>query len=188
MIKWIKQLDKLEFDEEVARRMDELKSIIALIYFAIVLFDVLIVSDARRLLLDFLIGQRNRKNARKIHSEQSFKNKIHMGYIQPMLKKNKEAFRKYHILYLAIIYSLIPQYIVVCLFHYKFCNCSGRILAYCRETWKIVHVYDVDISFRGDDAVSSIDVKSYCFCSFLCCFPELAGVESDLSILVVVYF
>ena len=41
-----------------------------------------------------------------------------MGYIQPMLKKNKEAFRKYHILYLAIIYSLIPQYIVVCLFHF----------------------------------------------------------------------
>ena len=110
--------DELEFDEEVVRRMDELKSIIALIYFAIVLFDVLIVSDARRLLLDFLIGQRNRKNARKIHSEQSFKNKIHMGYIQPMLKKNKEAFRKYHILYLSIIYSLIPQYIVVCLFHF----------------------------------------------------------------------
>ena len=109
--------DELEFDEEVVRRMDELKSIIALIYFEIVLLDVLVVSDARRVLLDFLIGLRNRKNARKIHSEQSFKNKIHMGYIQPMLKKNKEAFRKYHILYLAIIYSLIPQYIVVCLFH-----------------------------------------------------------------------
>ena len=80
-------ISQLEFDEEVARRMDELKSIIALIYFAIVLFDVLIVSDARRLLLDFLIGQRNRKNARKIHSEQSFKNKIHMGYIQPVYGK-----------------------------------------------------------------------------------------------------
>ncbi len=39
-------------------------------------------------------------------------------FIQPMLKKNKEAFRKYHILYLAIIYSLIPQYIAVCLFHF----------------------------------------------------------------------
>lgn len=98
--------------------MDKLKNIIPLIYYVIVLFDVLIVSDARRLLLDFLVGQRNRKNARKIHSEQSFKNKIHMGYIQPMLKKNKEAFRKYHILYLAIICSIIPQYIAVCLFHF----------------------------------------------------------------------
>ena len=79
----------------------------------IVLFDVIIVSDARCLLLDFLIGQRNRKNAKKIHLEQSFKNRIHMGYIQPMLSKNKESFKKYHVLYLAVIYSLIPQYIAL---------------------------------------------------------------------------
>ena len=111
-------MGKLEFDEQLVTRMEKFENIIALVYFVIILFDAIIVSDARRLLLDFLIGQRNRKNAKKIHSEQSFKNRIHMGYIQPMLKKNKEAFRKYHILYLIIIYSLIPQYIVACLFHF----------------------------------------------------------------------
>ena len=98
--------------------MDELTNMFVRVYLVIVLFDVRIVSDARRLLLDFLIGQRNRKNAKKIHSEQSFKDKIHMGYILPMLAKNKESFKKYHVLYLAVIYSLIPQYIALWLFNY----------------------------------------------------------------------
>ena len=117
--------------------MEKTKNIIALIYFAIVLFDVITVSDARRLLLDFLIRQRNRKNARKIHSEQSLKNKIHMGYIQPMLKKNKEAFRKYHMLYLANIYSLIPQYVAVCLFHFLLPN----IILYVVGTLLLIRIF-----------------------------------------------
>ena len=40
-----------------------------------------------------------------------------MGYILPMLKKYTRTFRKYHILYLVILYSLIPQYITIVLFH-----------------------------------------------------------------------
>ena len=67
--------------------------LIVLLYFLIVLIDVIIISDARHLLLDFLIGQRNRKNAMQIHSEQTFKNKVHMGYIHSMLKKYQKTFK-----------------------------------------------------------------------------------------------
>ena len=90
--------------------MDKAKVLWYLLYFVMVLFDAIIISDARRLLLDFLIGQRNRKHALEIHSAQTFKNRINMGYILPMLKKYQKTFKKYHILYLSILYSLIPQY------------------------------------------------------------------------------
>ena len=94
-----------------------MKEIVYLAYVVIILMDIIVISDARRLLLDFLVGQRNRKNAKKIHAEQSFSDRVKMGYILPMLKKNTGAFRKDHSLYLAILYSLIPQYITIVLFH-----------------------------------------------------------------------
>lgn len=97
--------------------MDKTKALTYLLYFLLVSFDMFIISDARRLLLDFLIGQRNRKNAMKIHSEQDFRNRMHMGYIHPMLKKYKNTFKKYHTLYLVILYSLVPQYVTIVFVH-----------------------------------------------------------------------
>ena len=94
-----------------------MEKLFVLAYFLMIMLDKIVISDARRLLLDFLIGQRNRKNARKIHAEQRFSDRVTMGYIQPMLKKHTGAFRKYHILYMVILYSLIPQYITIVLFH-----------------------------------------------------------------------
>lgn len=66
--------------------MDKMQNMLPLAYFIMALLDILNLSDARKLLLDFLIGQRNRKNAMKIHSEQSIKDRVNMGYIYPMLK------------------------------------------------------------------------------------------------------
>ena len=94
-----------------------MEKLFILAYFLMIMLDKVVISDARRLLLDFLIGERNRKNAKKIHAEQSFSGRVKMGYILPMLKKYTGTFRKYHILYLVILYSLIPQYITIVLFH-----------------------------------------------------------------------
>ena len=94
-----------------------MEKLFILAYFLMIMLDKIVISDARRLLLDFLIGERNRKNAKKIHAEQSFSDRVKMGYILPMLKKYTGTFRKYHILYLVILYSLIPQYITIVLFH-----------------------------------------------------------------------
>lgn len=94
-----------------------MENIYILLYLLLFLLDCIVISDARRLLLDFLIGQRNRKNAKKIHSEQAFKDKVKMGYIQPMLKNYTSAFKKYHALYLVILYAFVPQYIAIVLLH-----------------------------------------------------------------------
>ena len=94
-----------------------MEKLFILAYFLMIMLDKVVISDARRLLLDFLIGERNRKNAKKIHAEQSFSDRVKMGYILPMLKKYTRTFRKYHILYLVILYSLIPQYTTIVLFH-----------------------------------------------------------------------
>ena len=94
-----------------------MEKLFVLAYFLMIMLDIIVISDARRLLLDFLIGERNRKNAKRIHAEQSFSDRMKMGYILPMLKKYTGVFRKYHILYLIILYSLIPQYITIVLFH-----------------------------------------------------------------------
>ena len=94
-----------------------MEKLFILAYFLMIMLDKVVISDARRLLLDFLVGQRNRKNAKKIHAEQNFSDRVKMGYILPMLKKYTRTFRKYHILYLVIFYSLIPQYITIVLFH-----------------------------------------------------------------------
>ena len=94
-----------------------MEKLFILAYFLMIMLDKVVISDARRLLLDFLIGERNRKNAKKIHAEKSFSDRVKMGYILPMLKKYTRTFQKYHILYLVILYSLIPQYITIVLFH-----------------------------------------------------------------------
>ena len=94
-----------------------MEKLFILAYFLMIMLDKVVISDARRLLLDFLIGQRNRKNAKKVHAEQSFSDRVKMGYILSILKKYTGTFRKYHILYLVILYSLIPQYITIVLFH-----------------------------------------------------------------------
>lgn len=91
--------------------MNKENALWSLLFLIMALLDIIIVTDARRLLSDFLVGQRNRKNSVKIHSEQTFRNRVSMGYIYPMLKKHKKAFKKYHILYLSVLCSLLPQYL-----------------------------------------------------------------------------
>ena len=67
--------------------MEDKVQFIYLLYFGMFLFDIINISDARKILLDFLIGRRNRKNAMKIHREQILWNRMTMDYIGPMLKK-----------------------------------------------------------------------------------------------------
>lgn len=92
-----------------------METVVCIAYVLLILLDAIVVNDARCLLLDFLVGQMNRKKAKQLHAQQRFSDRLKMGYIQPLLKKYAAAFRKYHILYLCILYSLLPQYIVVIL-------------------------------------------------------------------------
>ena len=59
----------------------------------IVLLDVGAIKMIRRLLLDFLVGAHNRKNAYRIHDEQSYDDRLTMNYIGGHLKRWQREFR-----------------------------------------------------------------------------------------------
>lgn len=77
--------------------------------------DALTINILRQFLRDFLIGQRNRKSARKIYEAQSPKDRFTLGFIKNHLTRYQKDFKIYHGIYMAELYSLIPQFIIVIL-------------------------------------------------------------------------
>ena len=84
--------------------------IVVMLFAILVLMDSVAISALRRFLKDFLIGERNRKNAQKIYLEQSLKDRFFLGFIKSYLKEYIVAFKVYHWIYLIDLWSLIPQY------------------------------------------------------------------------------
>ena len=78
----------------------------------LILLDINLISALRRLLLDFLIGRRNRKSMEKIHAAQPSKQRLTLSYIKPYLVSHVKQFDHFHKLYLVVFYSLIPQYVL----------------------------------------------------------------------------
>ena len=78
-----------------------------------ILMDSIVITDLRRLLLDFLIGARNHKSIRKIHKKQPLKERITLSYIKSYLKKYQSDFKLYHTIYLIYLIIIIPQYILL---------------------------------------------------------------------------
>lgn len=76
----------------------------------ILLLDCTSLHWLRDLLLDFLVGARNRKNARRIHDAQRYEDRLTMGYIGGMLKRYQREFRFYLRLYHGFLISLLPKY------------------------------------------------------------------------------
>ena len=77
------------------------------------------ISILRKLLLDFLVGARNRKNAYRIHGEQELRDRITLCYIEPMLKKHVVEYRFFHrcyrmlAIYCAALCAAIPVVLVL---------------------------------------------------------------------------
>ena len=63
--------------------------------------------------MDFLVGARNRKSARRIHREQKWVDRVGMGYIKPYLKCWHRDFAFFRGVYLTDLFTLIPQYSVI---------------------------------------------------------------------------
>ena len=102
--------------------MTDREEIFVFAYFLFLFMDILILFDGRRVLFDFLIGRRNRKSAKKIHGEQTDWDRLTMNYIEPMLKKHKKEFRRFHVLYKVLLYSLVPRFFALGLAHILFTN------------------------------------------------------------------
>ena len=80
--------------------------------FILVLSDLIVFSSWRRFLQDFLIGNKSRKSARKIYVQQTIKGKILLDYIEPLLEFNQDIFKVYYHIYVCMVVTVIPQYII----------------------------------------------------------------------------
>ena len=80
--------------------------------FILLLSDLIVFSSWRRFLQDFLIGNTSRKSARKIYAQQTIKGKILLDYIEPLLDFNQGIFKVYYHIYVFIVVTVIPQYII----------------------------------------------------------------------------
>ncbi len=87
-----------------------MKDIRYLLIILLALLDGIALVGLRDILMDFLVGARNRKSARRIHREQKWVDRVGMGYIKPYLKRWHRDFAFFRGLYLADLFTLIPQY------------------------------------------------------------------------------
>ena len=83
-----------------------------MIYFCFVFIDFATILLFRRLLFDFLCGNKTYKTAKKIRSEQPFLSRLLMSYVSPFLvfEKDKKAFKIYFPLYYFYLFLLFPLY------------------------------------------------------------------------------
>lgn len=85
--------------------------------FALILLDLVAIFDLRKFIIDFLYVKRSRKNAAGIYRAQTAVNKFTLFFIKPLLKKYEKEFSLYHSLYLILLITLLPQYLIL-----VFCN------------------------------------------------------------------
>lgn len=85
------------------------------IYFdcVMLILDFVAISDLRKFLLDFLRVKRSRSNSDHIYAIQPLRDKITLSFIKPHLKKYLKEFTTFHRMYMGVIYTLIPQYVIL---------------------------------------------------------------------------
>ena len=117
----------------------------------LILLDINLISALRRLLLDFLIGVRNRKSMEKIHATQSHKQKLTLSYIKPYLVVYSKQFEVFHKLYLTILYSLIPQYILALICYLLYFLLNAKSIYFIIGLILIKFLLFVYVRFQFDD-------------------------------------
>ena len=86
------------------------EGILLLLGLLLIWADITTVHWLRDLLLDFLIGARNRKNAYAIHDAQSYDDRLTMNYIGGMIRRHQREFRFWLRIYHGSLISLLPRY------------------------------------------------------------------------------
>ncbi len=93
----------------------------AIYYICIILIDVILFIDLRKLVYSFLLSKRNIKTAKKIHLSQSKKNRITLAYIKTYTIYVKE-FCFFQRLMVINMFLIIPQYILITIVSLYFVN------------------------------------------------------------------
>lgn len=81
--------------------------------FAMLILDIVTISDLRKFLLDFLRVKKSRSNANGVYAMQSLQDKITLSFIKAHLKKYIKEFTIFHRMYMVVMYTLIPQYFII---------------------------------------------------------------------------
>ena len=86
-----------------------------LIYFdsAMLLIDSLVITYLRSFLLDFLRVKKSRNAAKKVYKSQTWWERIILSFIKAHLQKFIKEFTFFHRIYVTVIYTLIPQYVIL---------------------------------------------------------------------------
>lgn len=86
-----------------------------IIYFdcGMLLLDAITISDLRAFLLDFLRVKRSKSEANRIYKTQSFRDKIMLSFIKENLENYVKEFTRFHWIYKMVLYTLVPQYIIL---------------------------------------------------------------------------
>ena len=86
-----------------------------IIYFdcAMLILDFVTINDLRKFLLDFLSVKKSRNNADQVYATQSLRDKITLSFIKAHLKKYIKEYTTFHRMYMAVLYTLIPQYVIL---------------------------------------------------------------------------
>ena len=84
----------------------------AVIFIALLLLDVIDIVDIRDLVYSFLLSKRNTRAARKIHIQQTRKDRFTLSYIEEHAIYKKQ-FRFWHRLLIIFYCSVIPQYLIL---------------------------------------------------------------------------
>ena len=86
-----------------------------IIYFdcIMIVLDLVTIGDLRKFLLDFLKVKKSRKKADDVYSIQPLREKITLSFIKAHLKKYVKEFTLYHRIYMAVLFTLVPQYAII---------------------------------------------------------------------------
>lgn len=85
--------------------------VIILLDLGLLILDCVTVSELRHFILDFLPVKK--KKSEKAYINQSLWDKIKLSYIQVHLRKHVKEFGIWHRIYLMVLYTLLPQYIIL---------------------------------------------------------------------------
>ena len=96
--------------------IDMIKLIIGF-YFLLLLSDVVLFTDFRKLMFSFLLSKRNEKGAKKIHQAQSRSDRFTFRYVKDYTPYQKE-FRFFHGFYMVNVYFTPFQYLAVIVFNF----------------------------------------------------------------------
>ena len=90
--------------------------LILVFYFLLLLSDIVLFTDFRKLMFSFLLSKRNEKGAQKIHQSQNRSNRFTYNYVKDYTPYKKEC-RFFHGFYMVNLYFTPFQYLLVIVFN-----------------------------------------------------------------------